>query len=569
MKLIKSKYISRSLAIILFSLTTLSCDDFLDILPMNDVVLENYWTEEADVNSCVYSCYSQLESGDCLKRMLIWGEVRSDNITTGTSTSYDLEQIIDENLLESNGFASWEAFYQCINRCNTVLYYAPSVQELDPNYTEAELKAHVAEVTALRTLCYFYLIRTFRDVPYITDPSIDDTQEYCVAATPFDEVLDSLIADLEEVQDDAVRSYGEDSEENMTRITRYAIYAILADLYLWQGDYASCIEYCDKVIAYKQDEYEDIIEEESSPDIELYGEYPLISEAPNNSSYSGTAYTQIFGEGNSFESIFELNFVDSETKENELVRDYYGSVSSSAGQLSAPTYLYSDVSEGSNNYFTKTDCRYLENMSESSSTVYIRKYVTEGVRFRTSTTTGDAPTVTETTRSRNVGNWIIYRLTDVMLMKAEAEVELAGDVIEGSALTDEQLSRYRTAFACVSAVWKRANNKRVATTDTLVFDDYATSRTSMEDLVYDERQRELMFEGKRWYDLVRMCRRDGSNTRMIEKVLGKFKENTVAIRIKLSSTDALYFPYYDEELDANPYLVQNSAYDTDNIETTN
>ena len=126
----------------------------------------------------------------------------------------------------------------------------------------------------------------------------------------------------------------------------------------------------------------------------------------------------------------------------------------------------------------------------------IRKYVTAGVEFRTNTTTGSAPTVTEYTRSNNVGNWIIYRLTDVMLMKAEAEVQLAGNVGDGSSLTSEQEARYRTAFSCVSAVWKRANNKRVATTDTLVFEDYGTSRLSMENLVLDERQRELMFEGK-------------------------------------------------------------------------
>ena len=29
-------------------------------------------------------------------------------------------------------------------------------------------------------LCYFYLIRTFRDVPYVTEPSIDDNQNYVV-----------------------------------------------------------------------------------------------------------------------------------------------------------------------------------------------------------------------------------------------------------------------------------------------------------------------------------------------------------------------------------------------------
>ena len=84
----------------------------------------------------------------------------------------------------------------------------------------------------------------------------------------------------------------------------------------------------------------------------------------------------------------------------------------------------------------------------------------------------------------------------------------------------------------------------------------------------DERQRELMFEGKRWFDLVRICRRDGNNQRMLDKVMGKFKENTVAIRIRLATPDALYLPYHENELRANPYLVQNPAYETESITQT-
>ena len=135
-------------------------------------------------------------------------------------------------------------------------------------------------------------------------------------------------------------------------------------------------------------------------------------------------------------------------------------------------------------------------------------------------------------------------------------------------VTSGQEARYRSAFSCVSAVWKRANNKRVATTDTLVFEDYGTSRLGMENLVLEERQRELMFEGKRWFDLVRLCRREGSNTRMLDKVMQKFSENTAALRIRLSAEDALYYPYHENELKANPYLVQNPAYKNDNINTT-
>ena len=116
-----------------------ACDDFLSIVPLNDIVLENYWTEEADVNSVVNSCYAQLESNDCINRMLIWGEVRSDNFTNGSGTGNDLNQILKENILETNSLTTWQCFYQCINRCNTVIHYAPGVHAIDPNYTPLNL----------------------------------------------------------------------------------------------------------------------------------------------------------------------------------------------------------------------------------------------------------------------------------------------------------------------------------------------------------------------------------------------------------------------------------------------
>ncbi len=560
-------FVTNLVAASCLAFTISGCNDFLSIEPQNDIVLENYWTEEADVNSVLNSCYAQLESADCIRRMVVWGELRSDNMTNGSGTNNNLNNILKENILETNEYTNWQCFYNVINRCNTVIYYAPDVNKIDPNFTDAELRATIAEATTLRALCYFYLIRTFRDVPYVTDPSNDDTQDYQVPATPFNEVLDKLIADMESVKEDAVRSYGEESVENTCRITRWACYALLADLYLWKGDYQKCINYCDLVIEQKIKEYEEDYEENPTTlTTELYGKFPLISESSANSNYAGNTYNEIFGQGNSFESIFELNFINNQSVTNSTVSSFYGSSTSKTGQIGAPPFLYTDAYAGLNDYFSKTDCRYLENMTEINSKIYITKYVNQSVSFRTSTTTGGQPTVNGSARSNQFANWIIYRLTDVMLMRVEAEVELAGDVTADAPLTEEQTQHYRNAFACVSAVWKRANNKRVATTDTLVYDDFATSRTAMENLVLDERQRELMFEGKRWFDLVRICRRDGENTRMITKVLPKFTENASVIRIKLATQDILYWPYNKEELKQNPNLVQNPAYETDNTE---
>ncbi|MBQ0142218.1 MAG: RagB/SusD family nutrient uptake outer membrane protein [Prevotellaceae bacterium] len=541
-----------------FALT--SCSDFLTITPQNEIVLENFWTEEDDVNSVVTSCYAQLANSDCISRMIVWGELRSDNMTNGASTNIAIRDILKENILETNTYTTWECFYQCINRCNTVIYYAPEVQKKDPNFTPSELEATIAEATILRSLCYFYLLRTFRDVPYITEPSIDDTKDFVVAATPFETLLNTIINDVESVKDKAVRSYGENSIENTCRITRWAAYALLADMYLWKGDYNQVINYCDLVINEKIRQYEEMREKDpTGMTVELYGQFPLISESPSGSINAGNTYNELFGTGNSFESIFELSFERDKSGSNSSVSNMYGSASNPNGTISAPVFLYEEVSSGQNKYFRKTDCRYLENLEESSSKILIKKYVNQNVSFKSSTTTGALPTVTKETRSNSDANWIIYRLSDVMLMKAEAEVELAGNVAE-EGISEEQTALYRKAFACVSAIWKRANNKRTATVDTLVFSDYSTSKLTMEDLVLGERQREFMFEGKRWYDLVRLSLREKDNARMIEAVIPKFEENGAAIRIRLAAQDALFWPYSEQELKSNKLLKQNEAY---------
>lgn len=561
--------ITRYFSMLAVAATLMGCGDFLNIEPSNEIVLERYWTEENDVNSVMMSCYAQLEGADCMRRMMVWGELRSDNLTNGSGIGNDLLQITKENLLETNQMVSWECFYQCINRCNTVIYYAPMVAEKDPNFTSSEMDATIAEARTLRALCYFYLIRTFRDVPYVTTPSKDDKQNYRIPAAPFDSILTSLIKDVEDAAIHAVRSYGEESIENTSRITRWACYALLADMYLWKGDYENCIRCCDMVIDRKVAEYKEAYEKNPTTILmELYGKYPLISESSASSNFAGTTYNEIFGTGNSFESIFELNFVNNQDVTNSAVSSYYGSSSNSNGQFAVSSPVSESPYSGTGtSYFAKGDCRFLENILSGTSISYVLKYVAQSVSFRTSTQTGGAPAVNKTSRSSNYANWIIYRLTDVMLMRAEAEVELAGDVQQGNTLSAEQKEHYVRAFNAVSAVWKRANNKRTATADTLVFNDYAISRTTMEDLVLDERQRELMFEGKRWYDLVRLCRREGNNTRMVNKVIPKFKDNTTAIRIKLAAPDALYFPYSRKELKQNPYLKQNPAYETgDNME---
>ncbi|MBQ2192810.1 MAG: RagB/SusD family nutrient uptake outer membrane protein [Prevotella sp.] len=534
-----------------------SCSDFLDILPMNSTVLENYWKEKADVTGAVNGCYEALASEDVVTRMGVWGELRSDNVVAGANVPNHLNEMLRENLLPTNDMCKWSYLYNVINRCNIVCHYAPEVEQIDPNYTYNEMKATIAEMKAIRALCYFYLIRTFRDVPYTTEPSIDDNQNYVIPATRFDVVIDSLITDLESVKDDAQRRFELEKVQNKSiyvpsannsRITRWAIYALLADLYLWKGDWNNVIKYCDMVIDYKKQVYEELLQIDQINDIELYDGIPMIMEATVKGTKDvGNTYTSLFGSGNSFESIFEIYYNGNTGQENNWISSYYGNRDNSIGRLRAADFLMDGFTSNNNQvWLSQGDCRAYESMESSGNSLSITKYVRQSASF--SLQRLGIVNVAGDRRTRKDANWIIYRLSDVMLMKAEA-------------LIQRSENDWPEAFQLINNVYKRANNiSPETTTGSLVFETYNTSKEKMEDLLFEERHREFLFEGKRWFDLVRLARRDGKTERLTSSVIRKHRQDQNVIRIKLTDPNYIYFPYAKAELKANPLLIQNPAF---------
>jgi tetratricopeptide (TPR) repeat protein len=527
-----------SLAILL---GVVSCQDFLTLEPLNDVVLENFWKEKGDIESVVTSCYYNLQSSSVIKSLFVWGELRSDNIIAGMSIGTTEQDILEANILPENTYASWSPFYNVINLCNTVIYYAPGVQQYDQTLTNSELNSYIAEMKALRALCYFYLVRTFHELPLVLDATIGDDVDFEVAPSSQEEVINQIIRDLEEAEPDIREIYAKEVY-NKGRITRLAVQSILADAYLWKGDYAKCIEYCQKVIDYKQQEFDKY----TLDDIVRFNGYPLI--LTDYTTIQNYNYNRIFGVGNSFESIFELQFSESFGQSNSLPSSYFGTSGNPIGPLSAPGNI---GMSGQDVLFVPSDVRRVQslNIGASASLYPISKYAATAVSVLA---TGNSYSY----RRTNYANWIFYRLTDIMLMKAEALT------LKDNAGTNE----LQEAFQLVSAVYNRSNPG--IGQDTLVYGTYA-SVEKMEDLVRKERQRELLFEGKRWYDLVRMCRRDGNNNRMLDLVIPKYTENQNAIRSKMTSPYALYFPIAASELKVNKKLKQNPIYNTGEISHRN
>lgn len=564
------------------TLGTTSCDDFLTIYPSNEITEEQFWEDRTDLESGIRGCWKQFISQDIMERMVVWGECRSDNFDLMTESWDDMKDLMNANLLETNSLFNWSAFYKTINFCNKVLQYGPLVVERDKSFTSEDWKPVEAEMKALRALNYFYLVRTFREIPFEFNPigSERDVKEHSGRQFMAEVVLDSIINDVEAVKDNGMRQYTNELD-NKGRFTRESIYTLLADMYLWraaknaspdsvakygsksQDDYQKVIEYCDAVLDMYMERYDrdnpmgggTSSENNENP-------YHLIRMNANGGTQDvvDDVYDEIFVQKNSRESILELQF-DGSTNSNTCLYNYrdnnglYRHRDNNTGllQASAPCQTVTRNIDNTSGLFSQSDIRRWQSLvyTEAGQRVYsIGKYTYQSI---THDNLEDNSEGTENafipTGSFN-SNWIIYRLSDVLLMKAEAITRL-------DAPTTEQL---QDAFNCVTMILYRSNPSVTTDRDKLSFTDYQEP-SQLFDLVMRERRREFFGEGKRWFDLVRMAEHDGTTTNMLTLLLTKYATNTNAVRAKLASMNSLYSPVYENELKVNPNLHQNPAWE--------
>ena len=589
---IKNKIRKNSISLMALTLGVMSpgmltsCGDFLDIPPQNETVLENFWNEKTDVQAVIAGCYSQLQSEAIISRMMIWGEYRSENVvyTDEDRKDHNLEKVLKENITANNGYTKWEDFYSVINKCNTILKYAPGVAEVDPSYTDSQLKADIAEVIAIRSLCYFYLIRTFRDVPYTETCYEDDSEEegkqpMALPATDFNTVLSNLISSLEAVKYDALEGYPRTDNDystffNTGRITKWAIYAMLCEMYLWQKDYGKCIEYANYIIEHKKQEVKSM-KTFTQDDFANWNGYPLIGTRYKGASTQfGRGFNMIFVEGNSIESIFELTFIkdNDQLASNVPFGNFYG------GQDRKPwvnvsSYVALDECNATYKVFDKQnkqlDMRAYENIAWKGKDEpdFISKTTASSKTTLTAPTASDFwsysswgsqyTTFGMNHDSRNKANVIYYRLSDIMLLAAEAYSQLISQE-SGDVTSDDDVKNLYNAFKLVNAVNKRSIGEQVLK-DTLALKNYKT-KEAITNLVYEERHRELMFEGKRYYDLVRRSQRDGNTEYLASKCSNKDANLQSIIMSKMKKMDAIYWPYNLDEIKVNPNLHQNPAF---------
>ena len=233
---------------------------------------------------------------------------------------------------------------------------------------------------------------------------------------------------------------------------------------------------------------------------------------------SGRNYLSLFSEGNTSEGIFELQFNHTLGETNSLY--------ALTANLPNGTMLISDYTS---ELFNDLDDYRGDVVSVDFTSRSIWKYIGANKNDRTDRRERDA-------------NWIYYRLADMFLMKAEALAE-QGKLAE--------------ATVPLNLIRARAN---------LIPASTASDTETFLEILLEERAREFIGEGKRWYDLVRIARRNPDLRKhfILDNVLRNVSPQYISsTEDKIDDLNSWYLPIYFRELETNKKLVQNEFYKKD------
>ncbi len=371
------KNLKYTLLIVVLTLTASSCNKWLELKPQDGIVREDFWKTKEQLQSAVIGCYTALLNPTLVQNMFIWGELRADMVTTHGSSSFANANEVDFNdaeILSTNPLVNWSNLYTVINYCNTVIDYGPGVKENDETLTEQKLNAYLAEAKAIRAWMYFYLLRTWGEVPLQLKASSSDSRIEQLPKSSQEEIYNQIVEDLNFAAVNAVSTFG-DRNSDKGRITRYSVYALQADVYLWMNKYEECIAACEK--------------------IRTSNRFGLIRDA---SQY----YNSVFVQGNSNEGIFEIQF------DSQALNPWFNSLASSGLKFKASEIVPELYGFNPDPSSFERDIRG-ENAAYRADLIIWKHVGTSDI----------ATTVTATT---SVRNWIVYRYADIELMEAEALV---------------------------------------------------------------------------------------------------------------------------------------------------
>jgi len=519
-----------SWSVFLTILLLYSCkDSFLEV-PVAGQLDAKLLSGKLGLESALIAAYSQVNGRG--NRMAspsnwVWGSIRGGEANKGTDPGdfSDINPIQTYSALPNQGVISdkWNGNYEGVARANAVLKL---IKTADPAVTADQLKNISAQAKFLRGHFYFELKRGFNNTPYV-DETIDVAAdasagvEAGIGEVKNDKDLWPMIeADMKFAADNLPETQSETG-----RVNSWAAKAYLAKIYMYQKKFAAAKTLYDEIISKGKTtnnkkyglvaKYADVFKasndnnEESvwayqaaantgsvnnaNPEFDLNWPYNTGADGPGNCC---SFFQPTFEMANSFRTSAGLPLLDGSYNvgTNQLKTDMGLESSQAFAPDAGPLDPRIDHSLG------RRGIPYLD-WQDFPGKAWIRNqpnagpYETKKYAYYKADK-GSLQDNSSWTPGYSAINYTVIRFADVLLMAAEAEIEV-GSLAKALDYVNQVRNRAANTAGFVTKGGAPAANYSISPYPS--FADQAAARTA----VRFERKLELSGEGHRFFDLVR------------------------------------------------------------------
>lgn len=443
---------NKMLLLLLLAFSFGCTEDYLDETEEYTIDSENYFNSEEDYYNAMIGVYDILQSTYV---NVLLGEIASDNTLSGGESANDVIgfQQVDEMThtpVNDNLDDVWDWNFAGVQRANYVLEFQDKT-----DFEGREMI--IAEVRFLRAYFTFELLKWFGPIPIKGDERFVLGDENSIPRASTEEVYAQIESDLQFAIDNL-----DYTAPQTGRATKGAAMALLGKAHLYQEEF---------------DQAADVLVE-------------LIENGPYALSNFETLFLEE-GENNE-ESVFEVQYTGEEgagfgclqCSEGNVAVGFQG-IRNYTGPLFEPGFSFNVPTQETYDIFSEDDIRKdlsildIEAWAEETGATYVEGYKHTGYFNRKylprkNDNVGDA-NLTQPNNYRSI------RYADVLLMAAEA--------LNRGGIDDAQARMF------LNEVRERAGLEAVE-----------ASGNVLTELIYDERRRELVGEGHRFFDLVRTGR---------------------------------------------------------------
>ena len=477
---------------VLSLLLTTGCKKILNVTPQSSITEETYFKNEGDFEPYVTGIYTLMRS---FANNITYGTERSEELVAALNSRFGVawSQIITP----SSGAVNYNDWYKAIGHCNLLL------ERIDGfTFSSADAKKRItAEAYALRAYFYFSLTRIIGDAPLMLK-AITDENVPLLARSPAADVIkqiqsdiDASITNFRAMSDFAVTNY-----PSRYRFAYASVQALKADVKLWSA----------KVTGGGAQDFTDAIT--AINEVELSGR-TLNTDFKNVAALRASANPEV---------LLAAFYLRDESGANYGLNalPYLSGVQGALNLDSLP-YVQTTVNGlGAYQISPKSKALFTNAADKRIPYTWVTERQASGPKISWITKLPGTKYTDDRVSDNDV---IMYRLADIFLMKAEAYAGL-----NNTTLAIQYLEKVRT----------RANTGAYTG---------ATDKASVEKEILDERGRELFFENKRWYDLVRFHKGGTINVyTYVPNLVGK--------------TTPLFWPLNTTVLANNNLLLQTAGY---------